>query len=202
MTSRPAPHILHRRVVGSDSTDKTFQRGFKGTLSSSQEDVPLAAQGHHEFRYLRSVSSDDCSAGKGRAGTKAARSCTESLLILTQPCPQKFWWLRSLPLVLFLLLFPLLCSLVLLHSRVHHLEVTSDPSWPAHFAAHTFFGYNIGDLAFLLSKPSFLIETVSGRHRFRDFLPLLHPRVPLWVTPPHLTFEAVPLSPVLRCPLC
>lgn len=103
--------------------------------------------------------------GLVRRRPEAARNRSSSL----QSVPQRFWGLRSLPLVLFLLLLPLLCSLVLLHSRVHHLEVTSDPSWPAHFAAHTFFGYNIGDLAFLLSKPSFLIETVNGRHRLETF---------------------------------
>lgn len=42
--------------------------------------------------------------------------------------------------------------------------MTSDSSWPAHFAAHTFFGYDIGDLAFLLAKPSLLVETVNGRN--------------------------------------
>lgn len=43
--------------------------------------------------------------------------------------------------------------------------MTSDPSWPAHFATHAFFGYYIGDLAFLLAEPSLLIETVKGRNR-------------------------------------
>jgi hypothetical protein len=41
--------------------------------------------------------------------------------------------------------------------------MTSDSSWPPHFAAHTFFGYNIGDLAFLLAKPSLPVQTVKGR---------------------------------------
>ena len=45
--------------------------------------------------------------------------------------------------------------------------MTSDPSWPAHFAAHTFFGYDVGDLAFLPAEPSLLVEAVNGRNRFK-----------------------------------
>lgn len=72
------------------------------------------------------------------------------------------WSLQaSLPLVFFPLFLALLCSLVLLHPRVHYLELTSDSSWPPDLAAYTFFGYNVGDLAFLLAKSSLLVKTVK-----------------------------------------
>lgn len=80
--------------------------------------------------------------------------------------------------------------------------MASDSSWPAHFAAHAFFGYHVGDLAFLLAKSSLLVETVKGRHRLEASSQSLQPRVPLWVTPLAFTSEAEPLSLVLRCPRC
>lgn len=80
------------------------------------------------------------------------------------------WWLCSFPSVFFLLLFPLLSSLVFLHPGVHHLEVTSDSSWPAHLAAHTLFGYDVGDLAFLLAEASLLVETMKQKKQVRGFL--------------------------------
>lgn len=80
--------------------------------------------------------------------------------------------------------------------------MASDSSWPAHFAAHAFFGYHVGDLAFLLAKSSLLVETVKGRHRLEASSQSLQSRVPLWVTPLAFTSEAEPLSLVLRCPRC
>lgn len=76
-----------------------------------------------------------------------------------------FSQLRSLSLVFFLLFLSLLCSLVLLHPRVHYLEMTSDSSWPPDLTAYTFFGYNIGDLPFLLAKSSLLVETIKERKK-------------------------------------
>lgn len=76
----------------------------------------------------------------------------------------------SLPLVFFPLFLPLLCSLILLHPRVHYFELTSDSSWPPDLAAYTFFGYNIGDLAFLLAKSSLLVETVKEGSQLRSVL--------------------------------
>jgi hypothetical protein len=48
--------------------------------------------------------------------------------------------------------------------------MTFDSSWPPDLTAYTLFGYNISDLAFLLAKSSFLVETIKERNRLKGLL--------------------------------
>lgn len=90
--------------------------------------------------------------------------------VAAMSCSRPTLGLCSLPLVFFLLFFPLLCPLVLLHPGVHHLEVASDSSWPPHLAAYAFFGYNVGNLAFLLAQSGLLVETAKENNRLEALL--------------------------------
>lgn len=143
----------------------------KATTKASNPEPPIPSQ---DCGWLSVYDEEEIFPRCFHGNPQRNRRCPAALSILWAPTGTKppertvslvFSQLRSLSLVFFLLFLSLLCSLVLLHPRVHYLEMTSDSSWPPDLTAYTFFGYNIGDLPFLLAKSSLLVETIKERKK-------------------------------------